>query len=388
MTAEAPALKHWFMYFPESFMWSQGIMGAIEMAPWGAGAMGEADQVGQRLRICLGDNDAWFAEWSALADRVERRGDEEAARGHDLTAGGLYLRGCTYHFLAERFMPPTDARKVPSYRRCLRCFDEGAKRLYPRLERVEVPYEGTSLPAYFLEPEGPGPHRAMVFFGGLDSSKEGLVIYGGLELVSRGIAVLVVDGPGQGETLRLRGMPSRHDYEVPAGAAVDYLESRGDIDSKRIGIMALSMGGYYSPRAAAFEKRFKLCVAWGAHFDYHDVWVNRRRHLETGGTRASAPGHQLAWVMGAKDMDEAMEKVKPFTLAGVAEKITCPILIAHGENDSIVPVEMAYRLYDAVGSEEKELMIFTAEEGGSEHCMGDNRQLGVPIIADWIADRL
>lgn len=175
---------------------------------------------------------------------------------------------------------------------------------------------------------------------------------------------------------------------MAAAAAVDYLETRRDVDRNRIGVMALSMGGYYAPRCAAFEKRFKLCVAWGAHFDYHAVWVRRRANLEAGGAVASAPGHQLTWVLGAKDFEDAMEKAKKFTLEGVAQQITCPIFICHGANDSIVPVEMAYRLYEAVGSKEKELKIFTAEETGSEHCMGDNRQYGVPIIADWIADHL
>ncbi|MCC7105813.1 MAG: alpha/beta fold hydrolase, partial [Chloroflexi bacterium] len=278
--------------------------------------------------------------------------------------------------------------KAATYRRVLRCFAEAAKRRLPRLERVEVPYEGTNLAAYFLPPDGPGPSRAMVFFDGLDVCKEIITLIGAIELSRRGVATLIVDGPGQGESLRLRNIPSRYDYEVPAAAALDYLERRPDVDDHRIGIMAFSLGGYYAPRAAAFEKRFKLCVAWGAHFDYHELWVKRRKLMEAGGTRASAPLFQLAWVLGVQTLDEAMEKVKRFNLTGVAEKITCPLLVAHGANDGIVPEEVAHRLYEAAGSREKELKIFTAEEGGSEHCMEDNLQVGSSYVADWIADRL
>lgn len=378
---------HWFHYFPNHFMWSQGIMLAIEAAPWGGGAFGEADQVGQRLRDRVGDNEAWYEEWSRLADRIEAEANRQSGLKHDITAGGAFLRAATYHFIAERFLPPGD-RKATSYRRVIECFQEAAQRRLPRLEKVDIPYEESALAAYFLPPEGPGPHPTMVFFDGLDIAKEITTPTAAVELAKRGIATLVVDGPGQGESLRLRNIPSRYDYEAPAAAAMNYLESRSDIVRDRIGIMAVSMGGYYAPRAAAFEKRFKLCVAWGAHFDYHAVWLKRRKLMEAGGSTTSAPEFQLPWVLGVSGMDAAMDKLRDYTLENVARKITCPLLIVHGENDSIVPVEMAYRLYEAAGSTAKELKIFTAKEGGSEHCMEDNRQIGIAFIADWLADHL
>ena len=152
--------------------------------------------------------------------------------------------------------------------------------------------------------------------------------------------------------------------------------------------MAYSMGGYYAPRAAAFEPRFAACVAWSGHYDYHAVWVERRRVLESGGTRASAPGFQLPWVLGVPDMDAAMEKLKNYTLAGVAERIACPFLVVHGQDDAIVPVRYAKELFAAAGSTNKTLKIFTMEEGGSGHGQGDNLQLGADFVADWLAENL
>jgi dipeptidyl aminopeptidase/acylaminoacyl peptidase len=102
----------------------------------------------------------------------------------------------------------------------------------------------------------------------------------------------------------------------------------------------------------------------------------------------SAPHFQLPWVMGMPDMDTAMKKTEGYNLAGVAEKVTCPFLVTHGEDDSISPVENARLLYNAVSSKQKTLKIFTAEEGGSEHCQGDNRFLGATYVADWLADHL
>jgi fermentation-respiration switch protein FrsA (DUF1100 family) len=94
------------------------------------------------------------------------------------------------------------------------------------------------------------------------------------------------------------------------------------------------------------------------------------------------------WVLGVPDMDAAMAKLKNYTLAGVAEKISCPFLCVHGENDTIVPVEYAKKLFAAVSSKHKTMRIFTGAEGGSEHCQGDNRVLGANFVADWVADNL
>ncbi len=84
------------------------------------------------------------------------------------------------------------------------------------------------------------------------------------ELAARGISTLMVDCPGSGEALRFLGLKARVETEDWAKACVDYLETRSDVDPDRVGLAGWSLGGYYAPRAAAFEKRLKLVVAWGA----------------------------------------------------------------------------------------------------------------------------
>jgi dipeptidyl aminopeptidase/acylaminoacyl peptidase len=380
-------MSHWFEYFPSNHMWSQGMMFGIEMAAQGAAAIGEIDQIGQRLRGHEGDNERWWAEWTAMAQRIEGFGDAQEALGHRLTSGAYYLRAAIYYFCGERFVPPSE-RKWDTYRSCLRCFAKGIERRYPQIERVEVPYEGTTLPAWLLKADIAGPAPAVVMFDGLDNAKEMSVLFGGVEIARRGIHVLAIDGPGQGEALRLQGIPSRYDYEVPAGAAYDWLSARSEVDPARIAVMGFSMGGYYAPRAAAMDPRFAACVAWGGHFDYHESWVRRRKIMESGGTKLSAPGFQLPWVLGMPDIDACMRKLENYRLSGVAEKMTCPFFCLHGENDTIVQLDFAQRLYEAVGSANKTLRVLTAFEGGSEHCQEDNRQVGANIIADWLADNL
>ena len=61
--------------------------------------------------------------------------------------------------------------------------------------------------------------------------------------------------------------------------------------------------------------------------------------------------------------------------------------IERAERDRVVPVENAQKLYDAVGSANKTIKIFTTEEGGAEHAHVDNRQIGIDFAADWLAER-
>jgi dipeptidyl aminopeptidase/acylaminoacyl peptidase len=229
----------------------------------------------------------------------------------------------------------------------------------------------------------------VVLFDGLDNCKEMSVLFAGLELAFRGFHTLAIDGPGQGEALRLRNLFSRYDYEVPGTAAYEYVASRTDVDPKRVAIMAYSLGGYYAPRIAAFEKRYCACVAWGVIFDYYDTWMKRREAMKTAPATSMAASHfQVPWVMGVPDMDAAMEKIKNYTLAGVAERIECPTLIMHGESDRLSTRGVADQLYHAVGARDKTLRVLTVDEGGAEHCQVDNRQVGTDYICDWLAARL
>ena len=97
---------------------------------------------------------------------------------------------------------------------------------------------------------------------------------------------------------------------------------------------------------------------------------------------------QWRWVAGAADEDEGIEIAKKFSLKDVAKNITCPFLVTHAGNDRVVPVENAQKLYDAVGSKNKTIKIFTTEEGGAEHAHVDNRPVGVQFAADWLEDNL
>ncbi len=108
------------------------------------------------------------------------------------------------------------------------------------------------------------------------------------------------------------------------------------------------------------------------------------------GERGAVPTthEHMLHVFGAETLDEVGQKLKGWSLDGVAERMRCPLLIIYGEKDPQVPMENAYRLYERAGSEQKELKIFTEAEGGAAHCQNDNRLLAHAYMADWLEDVL
>ena len=191
--------------------------------------------------------------------------------GVKITAGNQYMRAGNYYYSAERFIPPGE-EKLAIYRKALRCYQGAMARLHPDIERVEVPYEkGQTLPACFVKGRGHGQRPTVVLFDGMDNAKEMSVIFAGLDLAKRGINVLAIDGPGQSEPLRLRNIPSRHDYEAAGIPAYDYVAARPEVDPKRVAVMGYSFGGYHAPRICAFDKRYAAGVAFGAmHWSIYD----------------------------------------------------------------------------------------------------------------------
>ncbi len=377
--------ESWIHSFPGNFVWSNAALVTKGMAPYGAVALGEMDEVCERLKHRQNEGDAWREEWCALGARLESEAVAAATEGREMTAGNYYLRAGMYYFTGERFVPPGEDKRALG-RKALDCQQAGLRRRYPNIEFVEVPYEGTTLPALFMKAPGvSGRAPTVVVFDGMDNCKEMSVLFAGLEFAARGMHTLAIDGPGQGESLRLRGLSARHDYEVPGVAAYDWVAARPEVDRERVVVMGYSFGGYYAARIAAFEPRYAAGVAFAAlHWDLA-AWQReiQRRHQTDPTTTAQSTFH-FRWVMGCPDMDAAIEKAQRFSLAGVAKQITKPFLIVHAEDDRVVPVESARKLYDAIGSTRKRLKIFTAADGSTYHAQADNRQVGVDYIADWI----
>jgi len=376
-----------FEYFPGNYVWNLGVVATLNSG----GLIDEVDRACRPIReAATRGEDAgtpdFLRAWTTLTDQLVTQAEEAEKAGHIRTAGQFYARATNYLCQAERLQSASAPGRLDTYRRVLELQQKTFDFASPQVSRVEIPYEGTTLPAYF----SPAGDRApvMILWNGLDSTKEHMYSSGHwAELAARGISCLMVDCPGSGEALRLQGLTAGVETEGWASACVDYLESRDDVDPARIGLVGWSLGGYFAPRAAAFEKRLALVVAWGANHDWGAV---QRRRLEREGERP-VPHYweHVLWVWGHENIGAFTDFADNVNLDGVVEKITVPFLICHGENDRQIPVAYAHRSYEqAVNSPNRHLRLFTAEEGATEHIGLDHLSHTSTYIADWVADTL
>src|SRR5256885_4480884 len=353
----------YFMYFPGNYRWSAAFVNMLGRGSYGGADISELHRIGRLLDVRQADDDeAWFDACVKVADHVRAHAEHFRTTSHPVPAASFYLRACHYYQMGERFRTPKDKRALDAYRTGVQCFHEFAQLSDTKIEIDEVPFEGKSLPGYFVHAQNAKSARTpcVVFFDGLDVTKEIQYVAGVPDLIKRGISVLVMDGPGTGEAIRFRGLVLRHDYEKAGSACIDFLERRADVDPKKIGIVAISLGGYYAPRCAALEPRFAACIAWGAIWDYHAVW--QRRIEAQFKASLSVPGHHIMWILGAATLEDALKRLEPFKLDGIVQNMRCPVLVVHGEDDEPNPLNGAQALYDACGSKDKTLRVFTSEE--------------------------
>jgi alpha-beta hydrolase superfamily lysophospholipase len=229
-----------------------------------------------------------------------------------------------------------------------------------------------------------------------------MYLMGGAAALERGYNALTFDGPGQGAALHLQGLYFRPDWEKVITPVVDFALQRPDVDPERIAIQGVSQGGYWVPRAVAFEHRIAAAIADPGVFDVSTSWESHlpgsmRRLLEKGekkkfdrdmkwGTKFSTKVRfTLRFRMrpyGTDSPYEAFKMVEGYTLDGVADKIRCPMLITDPENEQFWPGQPR-RLYDALTCP-KELVPFTAAEGADSHCEPKALGLRDQRIFDWL----
>ncbi len=379
----------YFMYFPGNYRWSAAFINMIGCIAYGGAEIGELHKIGRMLKDKGPEDDgAWFDACVKVADGVRAYAEKWDQQGYRFSAAHAYLRACNYYQMAERFRTPKDKTGLDVYRTGVECFHRHVALTDLKIEIVEVPYEGKSLPGYFAHAQNAKSKRTpcVVFFDGLDVTKEIQFVRGVSDLVKRGISCLVMDGPGTGEAIRFRGFVLRHDYEAAGSACIDFLEKRADVDPKKIGVVAISLGGYYAPRCAAMEPRFAACIAWGAQWDYYATW--KKRIDAAFKTSLSVPGHHIMWILGVDSLDAALRALESYRLDGVMQKMRCPFLLVHGADDEQIPLADAQKQFDACGSKDKTLRVFTAEEGGAQHCQRDYLTLVVAEMWNWFEEKL
>ncbi|WDL97578.1 alpha/beta hydrolase family protein [Alicyclobacillus sp. ALC3] len=315
----------------------------------------------------------WCRVFSELGDKHYGLGEDAVREGRTLSAAQHYFQASmAYHFGKYMFVDYPDERLQAS-RRAQESYRLSAK-LWPGVvEHVSIPGpSGLIIPGILRKPEHQSCPPIVVLIPGLDSVKEELHRYGD-DFLSRGMAVLAIDGPGQGE-LEDAGVPMWPNYEAIVSAVVDYTESRGDLDRERIGVMGVSVGGYYAARAAACEPRIKATIESGGAYcladDFDTVPLLTRQAFIARSGKGSA--------------EEARDYLLQFTLEGLLSQLSHPMLVIHGEHDRLFPVEDSPQHIADEAGEKAELWVVK----GGNHLVNNMPYLVRTRQADWMMQQL
>jgi dipeptidyl aminopeptidase/acylaminoacyl peptidase len=317
----------------------------------------------------------WLDAWLATGDMHADLARQAEAAGRSRTAGEAYVHAALcYHF--AKFVWLVDLRRHrEAAQRSVDAMRAAHRHLDPTAERIEIPFDGAMLVGNLRRPHDgtgvPRPARPplVLLIPGLDSAKEEFFRWEDVFL-ARGMATFSLDGPGQGEAGWT--LPIRHDYETAASAALDALASRADLDMRRIGAVGVSLGGYYAPRAAAFEPRIKAVAAIGGPYCFGETW-----EMLPALTREAFRHHS-----GARDDQDARQRALRLDLSAALPRLAQPLLVVFGKLDRLIPWQHAER----VAAEAPNARLVIYPEGN--HVCNNIPYKYRPLVADWIKETL
>lgn len=313
--------------------------------------------------------DDWIREWSRTAEHHLGLGREAEEAGRPRTAGEAYVRAALcFHFAKYVWVVEPELNRSTTVR-ARDALYEAHRLLDPSAERIEAKLDGGLIVANLRRPEGVSKPPLIVLIPGLDSTKEEFFNFERVFL-ERGLATLSLDGPGQGEG----GFdaPIRPDYEAAVGAILDAIANRSDVDLERVGAAGVSLGGYYAPRAGAFEPRLKAVAGVSGPRNFGALWDEL------------PPVTREAFVYYSRSPDEetARQRALELDLEGVAQRISQPLLLITGKLDKLIPWESTQAI-----AEQAPNGTFVLYDEGNHVCNNVSYRYR-PLLADWLGERL
>lgn len=358
------------------------------------------------FRIKDGDVESWYSEWNKTAARLERAAAEFLSSGHNVSAREAFFRASAYYRCAGFFLDidPDDPRTLLTWEKSRDCFMKAASLSNGLIRPVRIPFENSTLPGYLCLADSSGKKRpTLIVHTGFDGTGEELYYEVARAANDRGYNVLIFEGPGQGEVIRVQKIPFRHNWESVVTPVVDFALNLSEVDPDRIALMGISFGGYLAPRAAAFEHRIAACIANGGIYDYNASMLQRAppdiedilsdenasREFDQWTRELMNQSVEIGWTMGhgmlvfgADTPSEYLRMVAPYTLKDVAPLIKCPTLVVDSDADTMISGQ-ARPLYDALTCP-KEYLLFTTEEGAGLHCQMGAMMISNERIFNWL----
>jgi hypothetical protein len=380
-----------YMAWPQeeagTWNYSYQVTRMIGMADFGATDFTEIHEAVQR--ISYDDQASWYTEWHVLGELAEKQAREAEAHGNPLNARFGYLRASNYYRASQFYLGAGDAEKIPALRRSEDLFWEANRYFEHRCEPVEIPYQGKTLPGYFLPSVwGEGPRPVIFFLCGMDALPEEMYSWACEPAAMAGYHAFILRQPGTGLTLFETGLPARYDSEAWVRLGVDYLLTRPEVDPNRIILNGGSFSGYLAPRAAAFEPRIAALTLWGVGYDMTPTSEYTRRSWTPDITWTH--GESTFGYQNMTPEEIAADEAK-WTLEGLLHQITCPVFCIVPVLDFVErAISQAVRFMEEVGSAEKKLVVIERGEGlgGVLHCNLDNLHVLHAPTFNWLNDVL
>lgn len=333
-----------------------------------SGGVDFCDYLRLEERTNLGED--WVAVCEQLGDAAMRHAEAEEAAGHPRTAWRFYRNAEAVYRVGQYGITELSEEKLRLYRKLVDAFGRAAPLAETPMEEVNIPYRGFDMHGWLQLPRELRERQPVVIvIPGATGFKEETAAEA-QHMVDRGLAVLNIDGPGQGVTCYFNHGYLEIEIERAYRVMADFLEADGRFG--KIAISGRSTGGYYVPRAAATDPRIAACVVNGGSYYPEEILKVRPWYLQ-----------KFAILFGT-DEAAAARLMPSMTLEGLAERITCPLLIVHGEKDPIFTVAGVRRLFDEARSTDKEIRIYP----GAGHCANGAETEAYTGMADWLADRL
>jgi esterase FrsA len=345
----------------------------------------DVEQVLQRLDSL--DPDLWGREWEKFGAKYEALGEEQEKEGKKEEAGETFYLAYEYYRIG-RYPVPSSPEKMNCYKGALRTFLRAAPMMDPPLERIEIPFEGKKVVGYLQIPKGTNRPPVVMHWGGVDGWKEDRRSNSEL-LHKEGLATFTIDMPGAGENPCLGQEPRA---ERTFSAAIDYLETRKDVDGKRIAVMGGSFGGYWAAKVAHTEaKRLRGAVNWGAgvHRTFQEEWL-RPALTVTASQYLMGPASLLdarSYIFGVKTLEEVLKIAPSLSLVtqGLIDQPCAPLLCINGKEDDQHPISDIYLLLEHGSPKDVRIIPGAGHMGRKRGQSNDEVQ---QIVTAWLKQKL
>ncbi len=399
--ATTPTGAHQATYFFKNSAFEYVMLTALGRAYHHAGNVGKVLYVIRQIKD--GDFDSAWQALIAAGREMQVLAEGSAAGGHRESARQAYLWAQNFYDSAMYFADGTgDPTRIASAWQMMDdCWQKSLPLYAPPIEQVAIPYENTTLRGFYFRGNSTRPKRPLlILINGSDGSALDMWTMGAAGGTVRGYDCLTFDGPGQGYALWKQGMHFRPDFEKVVTPVVDFVLKRADVDPARIAIQGISQGGYWVPRALAFEKRIAAGIADPGVVDVATSWTGtlpppmidmlkagKKAEFDAYMAQGLNPAMQRGLLFrmrpyGSTSYYEVFKAAMDYNLTDVAGKITCPMLITAPVNEAFWPGQ-SQRLYEMLKSP-KTLVPFTAADGADLHCEPKGYGLRDLRVFDWL----